>query len=155
MRARNHVSRASRDREVAGLLPENPVPCGETGHMKLWLCRWPNGQVSIVRANTPDEAVDILDEQGEATHDMLSELGVGKRFLLTVTPATREAAPNDERLPSSWSSIELGEDMDDELGDPNAARVKYDTEQSALRRERFAALGRPCPTCGTTFPKTD
>ena len=121
--------------------------------MKLWLCRWPNGEVSIVRANNADEAVEILDEQGEASPEMLEELGAGKRFLVTFTPGELPLAPMEP--PAAWSARELGEDMDDALGDASAARRLYEQEQASLRRERFAALGRPCPTCGTTFPKTD
>lgn len=34
--------------------------------MPLYLCRWPNGDCSVVRATTKGEAVEILDEVGDA-----------------------------------------------------------------------------------------
>jgi len=34
--------------------------------MPLYLCRWPNGDCSVVRANNKGEAVEVLDEIGNA-----------------------------------------------------------------------------------------
>lgn len=34
--------------------------------MPLYLCRWPNGDCSVVRANNKGEAVELLDEIGNA-----------------------------------------------------------------------------------------
>jgi len=34
--------------------------------MALYLCRWPNGDCSVVRANNKGEAVELLDEIGNA-----------------------------------------------------------------------------------------
>ena len=34
--------------------------------MAICLCRWPNGEFSIVNAKTKDDAIELLDEWGNA-----------------------------------------------------------------------------------------
>ena len=34
--------------------------------MAVYLCRWPNGEFSIVSARTKDDAIELLDEWGNA-----------------------------------------------------------------------------------------
>ena len=42
--------------------------------MPIFLCRWPNGDVSIVSARNKDDAIVALDEFDNADHGYISEL---------------------------------------------------------------------------------
>ena len=42
--------------------------------MPLFLCRWPNGDVSIVSARNTDDAIEALDEFDNADHAYISQL---------------------------------------------------------------------------------
>jgi len=42
--------------------------------MANYLCRWPNGDFSIVNAKTKDDAIEMLDEWGNAEHAILSRM---------------------------------------------------------------------------------
>lgn len=48
----------------------------------MFICRWPNGDVSFVEATDEADAIEILDEVGEATPAYLAE--VKKDFLLNL-----------------------------------------------------------------------
>jgi hypothetical protein len=43
--------------------------------MAMYLCRWPNGEFSIVSARTKSEAVELLDEWGNAEQASLTRMG--------------------------------------------------------------------------------
>jgi hypothetical protein len=43
--------------------------------MAMYLCRWPNGEFSIVNARTKSEAVELLDEWGNAEQATLTRMG--------------------------------------------------------------------------------
>jgi hypothetical protein len=43
--------------------------------MAIYLCRWPNGDFSIVSARTKNEAVEMLDEWGDAEQASLTRMG--------------------------------------------------------------------------------
>ena len=43
--------------------------------MKVFICRWQNGNLSIVGARDQEDAVLILDEVGDATDAQLFETG--------------------------------------------------------------------------------
>jgi hypothetical protein len=42
--------------------------------MPIFLCRWPNGDVSIVSAPNKDDAIEALDEFDNADHADISQL---------------------------------------------------------------------------------
>ena len=42
--------------------------------MAIYLCRWPNGDFSIVNAKTKNEAVEMLDEWGNAERAIVSRM---------------------------------------------------------------------------------
>jgi hypothetical protein len=42
--------------------------------MAIYLCRWPNGEFSIVSAKTKDEAIELLDEWGNAEQAILTRM---------------------------------------------------------------------------------
>ena len=42
--------------------------------MAIYLCRWPNGDFSIVNAKTKDEAIELLDEWGNAEQASLARM---------------------------------------------------------------------------------
>jgi hypothetical protein len=42
--------------------------------MAIYLCRWPNGEFSIVNAKTKADAIELLDEWGNAEQAFLSRL---------------------------------------------------------------------------------
>jgi hypothetical protein len=42
--------------------------------MSIFLCRWPNGDVSIVSARNKDDAIEALDEFDNADHAEISQL---------------------------------------------------------------------------------
>jgi hypothetical protein len=42
--------------------------------MAIYLCRWPNGEFSIVNAKSEEDAIEMLDEWGNAEQAILSRL---------------------------------------------------------------------------------
>jgi hypothetical protein len=42
--------------------------------MAIYLCRWPNGEFSIVNAKTKSDAVELLDEWGNAEQASLTRM---------------------------------------------------------------------------------
>ena len=42
--------------------------------MAIYLCRWPNGEFSIVNANTKSDAIELLDEWGNAEQASLKRM---------------------------------------------------------------------------------
>jgi hypothetical protein len=48
---------------------------GQENKMKVYICRWPNGDVSFVKAKNEDEAIYLLDEEGDADDSLLEEAG--------------------------------------------------------------------------------
>jgi hypothetical protein len=42
--------------------------------MAIYLCRWPNGEFSIVNAKTKSDAIELLDEWGNAEQAFLSRM---------------------------------------------------------------------------------
>lgn len=42
--------------------------------MAIYLCRWPNGEFSIVNARTKSDAIALLDEWGNAEQAFLSRM---------------------------------------------------------------------------------
>jgi hypothetical protein len=42
--------------------------------MAIFLCRWPNGDFSIVNARTKDDAIELLDEWGNAEQATLTRM---------------------------------------------------------------------------------
>ena len=42
--------------------------------MTVYLCRWPNGEFSIVSARTKDDAIELLDEWGNAEQASLTRM---------------------------------------------------------------------------------
>jgi hypothetical protein len=42
--------------------------------MAMYLCRWPNGEFSIVSARTKDDAIELLDEWGNAEQASLTRM---------------------------------------------------------------------------------
>ena len=42
--------------------------------MAMYLCRWPNGEFSIVNANSKNDAIELLDEWGNAEQASLTRM---------------------------------------------------------------------------------
>ena len=42
--------------------------------MAIYLCRWPNGEFSIVNAKTKSDAIELLDEWGNAEQASLTRM---------------------------------------------------------------------------------
>jgi hypothetical protein len=42
--------------------------------MAIYLCRWPNGEFSLVSAKTKDDAIEMLDEWGNAEQASLTRM---------------------------------------------------------------------------------
>ena len=42
--------------------------------MPIYLCRWPNGEFSIVNAKSKDDAIELLDEWGNAEQASLTRM---------------------------------------------------------------------------------
>jgi hypothetical protein len=42
--------------------------------MAIYLCRWPNGDFSIVNAKSKDNAIEMLDEWGNAEQAFISRM---------------------------------------------------------------------------------
>jgi hypothetical protein len=42
--------------------------------MAMYLCRWPNGDCSVVSARTKSEAIELLDEWGNAEQALLARI---------------------------------------------------------------------------------
>ena len=42
--------------------------------MVIYLCRWPNDEFSIVNAKTKDDAIELLDEWGNAEQASLTRM---------------------------------------------------------------------------------
>jgi hypothetical protein len=42
--------------------------------MAIFLCRWPNGEFSLVNAKTKDDAIELLDEWGNAEQASLTRM---------------------------------------------------------------------------------
>ena len=42
--------------------------------MAIYLCRWPNGEFSIVNARTKGDAIELLDEWGNAEQASLTRM---------------------------------------------------------------------------------
>src|SRR5215470_4418196 len=42
--------------------------------MAVYLCRWPNGEFSVVSARTKDDAIELLDEWGNAEQASLTRM---------------------------------------------------------------------------------
>ena len=42
--------------------------------MPIYLCRWPNGEFSIVNAKTKDDAIELLDEWGNAEQAFVTRM---------------------------------------------------------------------------------
>jgi hypothetical protein len=66
--------------------------------MTLWICRWPNGDRTIVLGASKEDAIRILDEIGDASAEMLERVPAdtrkptyedrrtGRRFAITPEP---------------------------------------------------------------------
>ena len=61
--------------------------------MKLFFCKWPNGQVSIVHARNKQDAVDVLDELDGVEPGWLEEYR--GPFFVTFSPAAVRAPGDD------------------------------------------------------------
>jgi len=53
---------------------ENRRPGCYSQFMAIYLCRWPNGDFSIVNAQTKSEAIELLDEWGNAEQVSLKRM---------------------------------------------------------------------------------
>jgi len=42
--------------------------------MAIYLCRWPNGEFSVVSAKTKSDAIELLDEWGNAEQASLTRM---------------------------------------------------------------------------------
>ncbi len=90
--------------------------------MAIYLCRWPNGDFSIVNATTKDQAIELLDEWGNAERAIVSrmtncmfdfKLGDDGRFeLVDVGECTRDAVLEKcyPGLNKAFAEVEWDED---------------------------------------------
>ena len=85
--------------------------------MRLYKCEWPDGDVTLVLARSKEEALDELDELGEATEEMVT---VVRSFMVTFTPKEVEH-PEVDQGDFEWGLGHLGECMGLILPDVNEA----------------------------------
>ena len=90
--------------------------------MAIYLCRWPNGDFSVVNAKTKNEAIEMLDEWGNAERAIVSRmtdcmfdfrLGDDGRFeLVDVGECTRDSVIEKcyPELDKALATVELDED---------------------------------------------
>lgn len=53
---------------------ENNRPACYSRFMAVYICRWPNGEFSIVNAKTKSDAIELLDEWGNAEQASLTRM---------------------------------------------------------------------------------
>ena len=76
--------------------------------MAVYLCRWPNGDISFVKAKSKDEAIFLLDEVGDAG-DAGVVLEVVKDFMVHYRLDGVEDCDDDHTLLSRFQHEEFGE----------------------------------------------
>lgn len=92
----------------------------------LWVCRWPNGEVSIARGTDKISAIMRLDQDASASVEML-EAYEDDTFYVGYTP-TR----NEETGEAEWvASDDLPEEVYEVLGDPEDALKKLEAWNSS------------------------
>lgn len=64
--------------------------------MSLWICRWPNGDATLVQASSKDDAVLILDELGPASAAMLERLPRSRTIYVGFRPCDDPECPDSE-----------------------------------------------------------
>jgi len=75
--------------------------------MRLYKCEWPDGDVTMILARNKEEALDDLDEIGNADIEMLTEV---RSFMVTFAP-TEVEHPEVDEPDFEWSLSHLGECM--------------------------------------------
>jgi hypothetical protein len=113
--------------------------------MAIYLCRWPNGEFSIVNAKTKDEAIELLDEWGNAEQAFLTRMNdcmidfrltdEGKIELANISEYTerwiRETCyPN---LEDALATAELDEEGDEEYSEAGLKQVREAVELERTR----------------------
>ena len=119
--------------------------------MAIYLCRWPNGDFSIVNATTKDQAIELLDECGNAERAIVSrmtncmcdfKLGDDGRFeLVDVGECTREGVIKKcyPELNKAIASVEWEE------GEEDYSAEGYRQIRAAVELERRRLLGDSPP----------
>jgi hypothetical protein len=92
--------------------------------MAIYLCRWPNGEFSVVSAKTKSDAIELLDEWGNAEQASLS------------------------RMPDCMFDFRLDDDGQIELADIGEAIASCRAEAS----HRTAPVGSPAQSPPSFFP---
>lgn len=123
--------------------------------MPVYLCRWPNGDTSLVSAPTKPDALVLLDEVGDAEEAMLTvvpdamvHLRLGKRgglsidgFGHTTRSALMDAYPVLEEL---YDQLFAEDDLFD-IESPNADQRTRIAAAVEAERKRLPAQPEPHP----------
>ena len=113
--------------------------------MAIYLCRWPNGDFSIVNARTRDEAIELLDEWGNAEQALLTRiadcmfdfrLGDNGRIELASIGESTEERIMKACYPDLSEALATAE-WDDDGNDHSAAGRKQVREAVELERTRL------------------
>jgi hypothetical protein len=119
--------------------------------MAIYLCRWPNGDFSIVNATTKTEAIELLDEWGNAERATISrmtdcmfdfKLGDDGHFeLVDVGECTRDGVIERcyPELNKALAAVEWDE------GEENYSAEGYRQIRAAVELERTRLLENPPP----------
>ena len=113
--------------------------------MAIYLCRWPNGDFSIVNARTRDEAIELLDEWGNAEQALLTRiadcmfdfrLGYDGRIELASIGESTEEGIMKACYPDLSEALATAE-WDDDGNDYSEAGRKQVREAVELERTRL------------------
>jgi len=100
--------------------------------MKVYLCRWPNNECSIVCAANKGEAIDELDEWDSATPEMLTE--ITRPFALDFSPVKQPVDPHNQFSKEyDWEFNQATEPFFDEIL-PKAGPLKSPRLEALARR---------------------
>jgi len=101
-----------------------------------WLCMWPNGTRSIVfDAYTVEDAIEVLDEIGDAEPYMLHPLKVQPSFI------DFDAQPSEDiEGEIDWVATYLAHDLHLEVSEPRTARAEKPRQTKASLRKQIEAL---------------
>jgi hypothetical protein len=113
--------------------------------MAIYLCRWPNGDFSIVNASTKTEAIELLDEWGNAERAFISRMADcmldfrladdGQFELANIGESMHETVM--ERCYPQLKEAVAAAEWDDEGLDYSAARQQKIREAVELERTRL------------------
>jgi hypothetical protein len=98
--------------------------------MKLWIYRWPNGEVTLVSGRDEEEALETLEEIGDTLPDVIERLPKDAPFYITFAPMAKEKDEITAESPSTatWTAAfdEFPDDLHEILGDAAEALKEFE-----------------------------